>query len=130
MSDEQHRQEPLFDTGAPITRRTEYEITRPTDPETSLEAAETVVPKLREYQEQVLAVVCEGPGTHNDFIERFKDRHGYVSFSGVRTRVRELCDAGFVEDTGRRAQLAESGRNAVVWAATERGKAYEEGEDV
>lgn len=115
MEPEHHRlnAEPnLFDTPA------QGALARTTDPETSHQAAESVT-DLRDKQRHVLAALAAlGPSTDHQLVEDYAMLDlAPQSPSGIRTRRRELTDAGLVRDTGERRQLA-SGRNAIVWATT------------
>lgn len=95
-------------------------IARRTDPDTSHEAARTV-DSLRAKQRYVLATLRHyGPATFDDLIADYR-AHGFPrqSDSGIRTRVSELREAGFVEDTGERRTLP-SGRRAIVWRVVPR----------
>lgn len=86
--------------------------TRTSDPLTSHAAAASV--KVRESQQKVLALLAEGPATHEELVARAQVRGVLMSQSGIRSRCRELVDAGMVEDTGQRVKLT-SGRHAIVW---------------
>lgn len=95
--------------------------TRITDPDTSHEAAESVRSVTRtqyailrlfdqyhfltdeQLQLQYRRLVNEGTAPR-------------ASESGIRSRRKELVDAGYVFDTGRRTKM-ESGRNAIVWSS-------------
>jgi hypothetical protein len=97
---------------------------RTTDPWTSHAAAASISEKdLRESQKAVLdAFRTWGPMHFDEVIANYEEakwRRGYPrqSESGIRTRVKELRDAGFIEDTGRTVRLP-SGRQAKVWRAT------------
>lgn len=93
-------------------------VARRTDPSTS-HAAAASVRDLRKSQAAVLYVLATHGGMTDDELQR---RYAAMpqlprqSESGVRTRRRELVDAGLVRDTGRKAPLA-SGRMAIVWEA-------------
>lgn len=97
-------------------------MTRPTDPETSHEAAESVIDKQRYTQRAVWTVLnAIGPSTDTELIDRYTyatQRHlvPRQSASGIRTRRAELVAKGLVVDTGQRHVLR-SGRRSVVWAA-------------
>jgi hypothetical protein len=107
----------LFDAGEPIMSRVPEQLVRPNDPETSHEAAEHIVPTLRELQERVRAVFLDGGEmTQHALIDEYRHRFGWAPESTIRTRCSELVDAGLVVDTLKRVKVG-SGRNAVVWKA-------------
>jgi len=95
---------------------------RRTDPETSVEAAESVQDKIRESQAAVLLVM------HTFYPEGCTDTELIIMYrmqsvrmviprqseSGIRTRRKELVERGLVEDTGKRDVLA-SGRKSIIW---------------
>jgi hypothetical protein len=104
----QYEQATLF--GGPVARRS--------DPETSWQAARSVDPlKLRATQREILWVLRNwGPLTDEEIAVLVGPDS--QSPSGLRTRRRELVDAGLVVDTGRRRK-SRSGRAMIVWAATD-----------
>lgn len=89
------------------------------DPQTSWDAARSVESTLRRSQLAVWHVLEQyGPLTDHRLVATY-DSITYLprqSPSGIRTRRRELTDAGFVYDTGAKVVL-ESGRKAILWAA-------------
>ena len=98
---------------------------RQTDPETSHAAAESIsVDDLRASQKAVLGVLYIAPQGRANFDAlislyetcraRRPDIYPRQSVSGIRTRVAELRDAGYVRDSGERVTLP-SGRKAIVW---------------
>jgi hypothetical protein len=90
-------------------------LARPTDPETSHEAAASL-DDVRESQRRVHDLLrVFGPTTDERLVIVAIASGWHVSPSGLRTRRHELVEAGLVVDTGQRATLA-SGRRAVVWA--------------
>jgi hypothetical protein len=98
---------------------------RLTDPPTSHRAASSVR-NLRESQEAVLRCFLWGPMTDEELVNAY-DPDGPLqehpqSPSGLRTRRKELCDLGLVEDSGERRRL-KSGRLAVVWSLSGRESA-------
>lgn len=82
--------------------------------DTEKAAARSVnVEKTRRQVAEVMKVIRFG--THEQLIKAVA-AHGYtISDSGVRTRCKELHDAGLVIDTERKVML-ESGRASTVWA--------------
>lgn len=92
---------------------------RSTDPGTSHEAARSIDGEsLRISQRAVLDLLrTRGPMPDHDLVELYDRTVPYPqqSHSGIRTRRRELVDAGLVVDTGERVRLP-SGRRAIVWA--------------
>ena len=96
---------------------------RRTDPETSVEAAQSVQDKIRESQAAVLLVLStyypEGC-TDTELIIMYRMQSMRLALlprqseSGIRTRRKELVERGLVEDTGKRDILA-SGRRSIIW---------------
>lgn len=94
---------------------------RNTDPETSHEAARSVLNRLR-VRDMVLTVLrSHGPQTHEQIIKNVKDLElalnpgpAMVSDSGIRTRVSELVDSGDVEESGMFGKTR-AGRRAILW---------------
>ena len=108
-----------YDAGQPVARRT--------DPDTSWDAARSVR-NITEVHRGILDVLTAlGPAT-DEMIADAWPRHpspGYpaVSPSGLRTRRRELCDAGHVtqalDENGDVAKTTlRSGRSAILWTLT------------
>lgn len=98
-------------------------LARPTDPETSHEAAEALgldPDKLRRSQADVYWVLARhGAMTDAELIVVMNTlaRQGLVahqSHSGIRTRRAELVRRGSVVDTGKRDTMP-SGRSAIIW---------------
>lgn len=88
-------------------------MARRSDPSTSHEAAEKIVPKLGDLQRRVLAELraAGAVGLCDLELETRCGSHG----STFRTRRSELVDLGLVRDSGRKIVL--NGRNRVVWVA-------------
>lgn len=84
---------------------------RNSDPETSVEAADSVNPRIRESQQEVLERLraC-GPLTDDQLVERLPR----MSPSGVRSRRSELVERGLVRDSGARA-FTKSNRKTIIW---------------
>lgn len=94
-----------------------------TDPTTSHAAARSLSEDdLRGSQRAVLACLrVYGPGSDSTISGRYaarREAHGWPrqSPSGLRTRRKELADAGLIVDTGDRVTLP-SGRRSIVWGA-------------
>ena len=91
-----------------------FKRTRIGDPETSLEAAESVTASLRRSQQAVLAFFRRsGPMDDERLVADYVGPPPQ-SPSGLRTRRHELVDAGLLADTGRRVRTR-AGRRAIVW---------------
>lgn len=76
-------------------------VARLTDPSTSHEAARALG-DLTAIQRNVLAIFLDcGPMTDEALVDRYRDRHGRIASSTVRTRRRELEVAGHLEACGR-----------------------------
>lgn len=87
---------------------------RVSDPETSHLAA-SAINDLRQAQQEVLAIFHEfGEMTDETLLARAEVVGVKQSPSGLRTRRRELVDAGLVVFTGRRAQTV-SGNPSRIW---------------
>lgn len=102
----------------PREPRRPEQLVRPSDPETSYEAAQAAVEQLRVLQERVLNIFrADGPMCQHALIAAYRERYGeVVPESTVRTRCAELVAAGLVMDSGERVVLP-SHRRAVVWRA-------------
>ena len=75
-------------------------VARRTDPDTSREAADSLG-DLTDLQIRVLNLLDEvGAATDEALVDAYEARFGQVSPSTVRTRRRELQDAGAVEVVG------------------------------
>ena len=83
--------------------------------QTSIEAAESVVPALPEIQAAVLAYAEQMP---TGFTDDDLNRHFLSYGSTYRTRRAELTAKNLIVDSGKLARLP-SGRNATVWILTE-----------
>lgn len=82
---------------------------------TSLEAYESVTPKLNSIQKEVLALFKE-VGEDGLTDEELSNLMG-SNASTYRTRRSELVQKGVLVDSGLRRKLL-SGRNAIVWKLT------------
>lgn len=82
------------------------------DPDTSKQAAESIVDKLGKLQDIVLCYAI-GRGSEGFTDEMLSDWFGCRG-STYRTRRAELTAQGLIVPTRRRARLS-SGRHAVVW---------------
>jgi len=101
-------------------------LARPSDPETSHEAAESLdAEHIRKSQTAVLAVLGYlGQSTDARLVKTYIElaELGQVpqqSPSGIRTRRKELTRLGRVLDTGHRS-IAPSGRRSIVWSVAAR----------
>ncbi len=107
-------------TDRPLPFDPEYR-TRTGDPETSLEAAESVT-EITTKQNAVLWVLTVlGPMTDTTLNRHYNDHNEFPfvpeqSDSGLRARRSELVTRNLVRDTGRKEKLP-SGRRAIVWEA-------------
>lgn len=89
-------------------------VARRTDPRTSHAAAHSVT-NLTERREAVLYILgVIGRGTDEEIAANYPDGMIPQSPSGLRTRRKELVDAGYVCDSHLRRRLR-SGREAIVW---------------
>jgi hypothetical protein len=116
----EYEQESLFDPYPAAHART-------TDPDTSHEAAASLSSEvIRRSQAEVLAMLTwQGPSTDAALVTAYGAHVAAGSNilglrllpqspSGIRTRRRELVEAGRVRDSGARVRMV-SGRNAIVW---------------
>src|SRR5262245_12492544 len=85
------RMKDLFGDEVAFPREARH-LTRPTDPQTSFEAAESIVPKLSTLQDKVYEVILasEERGLTAWEVESYFGDHG----STYRTRISELCGKG------------------------------------
>lgn len=99
----------LFDAEEPRARHT--------DPETSHEAAASVVDLVKRQAAVWRVLDVAGPMTDEELVEAYPTHWPCLSQapSGIRTRRAELVTRGLVEWTGRKRPLA-SGRLAREWA--------------
>ena len=79
--------------------------------QTSIEAAESIVPALTDIQNAVLAYAKSRP---TGFTDDEMNRHFQSYGSTYRTRRAELTAKNLIVDSGKLARLP-SGRNATVW---------------
>ena len=93
---------------------------RISDPETSLEAAESLRrEKIRRSQMQVYEALLDcGPMCDTRLQEALAAEGIHMSPSGVRTRRSELVEKNMVEDSGKRTVLF-SGRRSIIWRVKE-----------
>lgn len=95
---------------------------RTTDPRTSHEAAESV--RRITATKFVILDLLTRAACDEDLVERynFRTHHGApkASPSGIRSRRKELVDAGLVEQYG--LDWTASGRSAIVWGLTVAGR--------
>lgn len=89
---------------------------RTTDPSTSWRAAASIA-DIRDSQAKVWYVLrVAGDMADAELVPRFLDSGFKMSPSGIRSRRKELVDAGLVVDSGHQRTLP-SGRSATVWHA-------------
>jgi predicted transcriptional regulator len=104
-------QDSLFDPPDP------YQLARKTDPHTSLDAAKSLIAvRITETRKAILLVLKRSPDGLTDE-EIARNLGPIASPSGLRTRRKELVEAGLVFDTGRR-RTTRSRRRTIVWEAT------------
>ena len=102
----------------PASNRPAYTLARRTDSTTSLQAAlEQTSEKRRALYAQIHAWLRLDPMTDDELLRAFTTLHIPHTPSGVRTRRRELVDAGWVTDSGRR-RPSNAGRPSIVWQVT------------
>lgn len=90
---------------------------RSTDPETSKEAARQVEPRSGTQRAIVLDVIRNARrygATHEEVVQAVRVIRPNVSDSGIRTRTKELVDAGFVVDSTERRKTSR-GLDSIVW---------------
>lgn len=100
--------------------RTEHPPVRDTDPYTSWLAAceaEGIKPRLQLMVKHALEQY--GPMTHDQIIDAIRAVRP-VSDSGVRTRVSELVELGYVERHPSMVAKSRYGRTALLWRVVEK----------
>lgn len=86
---------------------------RRSDPETSFEAAESVMPHLNEIQKKVEEfAISQNKWGFTDFE---LNNHFNHTGSTYRSRRAELADRGIIVDSGRRKQQQSNGRKFIIW---------------
>jgi hypothetical protein len=107
--------------GGMIDRGEEFVRThaRRSDPDTSRDAAESVVDTLTIVQQRVLEIHGENPDglTDEELTEEYIERFGPTAQSSIRSRRHDLTLKGRFEDTGTVRELR-SGRKGIVWRLT------------
>jgi len=83
------------------------------DPETSFQAAESIVPQLNEIQQLVEEYALTR--SYFGFTDYELNEHFNHNGSTYRSRRSELTDAGIIVDSGRRKQREGSNRGHIVW---------------
>lgn len=93
---------------------------RGSDPDTSHEAAESISPRLRELQRQVLDFAAQYP---DGFTDIGLNDHFNTTSSTYRTRRSELVAKGYIRDSGERKAYGANGtgRRHVIWQITVEG---------
>jgi len=83
--------------------------------DTSIQAALSIYPDLRELQVAVMIYARQNPsGFTDEEMNAFFDTHR----STFRARRAELMQKGFIVDSGRRSKMT-NGKNATVWILPE-----------
>lgn len=103
---------------------------RPTDPQTSYDAAVKAVAGASRVRPVVLAILVDAdePMTHDEIISAYRMRlythpeTPKASDSGIRTRLRELYAGGLVEKAEARGKSA-YGNSATLWQAATQDQA-------
>lgn len=97
-----------------------YTRHRAVDPDTSVEAAESVSPRIRQLQAAVLDFAASSP---DGFTDRDLERHFMNSGSTYRTRRSELTERGYIADSGERRTYGAggTGRRHIIWIVTLEG---------
>ncbi|HSV39795.1 MAG TPA: hypothetical protein VLI04_13645 [Nocardioidaceae bacterium] len=105
------QQDSLFDPPDP------YQLARKTDPQTSLDAAKSLVAvRITRTRQAILECLRQHPDGLTD--EQIASAlHHMASPSGLRTRRSELFAAGLVADSTRRG-TTRAGRKTIIWIAT------------
>jgi len=118
MSTPDRTQPGLFDP--PLAKRARA---RRRDPDTSHEAAADASTRIRSSQAAVLQLFqAEKAMTDVRLIGAAQDAGVMQSHSGLRTRRRELADAGYIADTGERVKIGS--RKHIRWHITDKGLAF------
>lgn len=90
------------------------------DPDTSVEAAESVSPRIRMLQQAVLDFASAHP---DGFTDRDLEAHFMNAGSTYRTRRSELTEKGYIRDSGERRTYGAggTGRRHILWQITVEG---------
>jgi hypothetical protein len=89
-----------------------YTRARSTDPETSHQAAEAIVPKISEIQRDILDLLSQESDAERGLTDyEIESRFGNYT-STYRTRRAELTEMGLIRAAGTRKI---KGRNRIVW---------------
>jgi repressor of nif and glnA expression len=98
-------------------------LARNTDPDTSHEAAASLVPHLPAMQAEILTALCKwwGPATAYEIMV-YLNHHGRGrQQNSVSTRLAALHELGFVRDSGAR-KAGSTNRLLTCWEATPAGR--------
>ena len=97
-----------------------YTRHRAVDPDTSVEAAESVSPRIRQLQAAVLDFAAGNP---DGFTDRDLEAHFMNAGSTYRTRRSELTEKGYIRDSGERRTYGAggTGRRHIIWQVTVEG---------
>lgn len=89
---------------------------RPSDPDTSQAAAESVVNNITLVQQRVLEIHGENPDglTDEELTDEYIEKFGHTGQSSIRSRRHDLTLKGRFIDTTVRRELR-SGRKGIVW---------------
>lgn len=94
---------------------------RNSDPETSQQAAKSIAKENLSASRQAILGLFQkyGPMIDEDVAARYSILAGegsapFLSPSGLRSRRSELCQAGYLEDSGGRGKT-QSGRASIIW---------------
>lgn len=91
---------------------------RRTDPWTSHAAAKAVEPRVGTQRRAVLDALRASDGlTHEELVQVVQTIRPGTSESGIRTRTKELVDAGYVCNSGRTRKTSR-GLASIVWCAS------------
>ena len=82
---------------------------------TSVEAAASIYPSLKELQLKVMVFAKSRP---NGFTDEQMNKFFETHTSTYRARRAELVDKGFIVNSGKRERMS-TGRSAAVWILTE-----------
>lgn len=91
-------------------------------PDTMIEGALAVAPKLQTLRGRVFSLFLAGEMTDAELVSSYRNQYGEGEYRSLSTRRRELVDAGMIVDSGRRKENPASKVSNIIWTLTPRGR--------